>query len=87
MKEIEQEQCNGTIIEIINTQSCFWEVKIKQRENIIRLKLNKCCPDQEFFKFAAIGDSIKKEKGHLTLIISKPNNNVTKQIEYPYCLE
>jgi len=67
------------------TYPCFITIEIK--EQIKKLDVFKCGPDKDFFRFASVGETIKKEKGRLYLIIIKERNKINKEFAYPYCIE
>jgi hypothetical protein len=53
------------------TSPCFMTFVIRQKDNILSIKLNYCCSHKSFFDFAAVGDSFRKDPGVLKLTITK----------------
>ena len=85
----EEIQCSGIIENIQPTQSCFFKIEVNKQNDEVDLDVSSCCGSKydEFFKFIAIRDSIKKEKGKLLLTVKKMNTGETKEFEYPFCIE
>ena len=85
--ELKQVQCNGTIVSMIKTNPCFMTVEVKQQNETVRFDVNYCVPKDDFFKFASVGDNIRKQAGQLFLTVSKKNTRVEKVFDYPYAIE
>lgn len=85
--ELKHIQCNGTIISMNESSPCFVTVEVKQQNDTARLDVNYCGPEYDFFKFAAVGDSITKQDGQLLITVKKKGSYIQKTFDYPYSID
>ncbi len=85
--ELKQIQCNGIIVSLQKTNPCFMTIEENQKNAIIKFDGNYCNPDNGFFNFISVGDSVKKQAGQLVLVVIKKDSQIKKTFNYPYAIQ